>query len=57
MNAVSVSQCLNVLNALCQVLNVVVSDDVFKRKKCLFNGEIMFYSGFQKDTEKVVLLN
>ena len=33
-----------------------VSDDVFKRK-CLFNGEIMFYSAFKTDTEKVVLLN
>ena len=33
-----------------------VSDDVFKRK-CLFNGEIMFHSAFKKDTEKVVLLN
>ena len=34
----------------------IVSDDVFKRK-CLFNGEVMFYSAFKKDTEKVVLLN
>ena len=38
-----------------EVLNAV-SDDVFKRK-CLFNGEMMFYSAFKKDTEKVVLLN
>ena len=37
---------------LYEVLNAV-SDDVFKRK-CLFNGEIMFYSAFKKDTEKVV---
>ena len=33
-----------------------VSDDTFQRK-CLFNGEIMFYSAFKKDTEKFVLLN
>ena len=33
-----------------------VPDDEFKRK-CLFNGEIMFHSAFKKDTEKVVLLN
>ena len=33
-----------------------VSDDALKRK-CLFNEEIMFYSAFKKDTEKVVLLN
>ena len=42
-------------SVLSEVLNAV-SDDVFKRK-CLFNGEIVFYSGFKKDTEKVVLLN
>ena len=40
---------------LYEVLNAV-SDDVFKRK-CLFNGEIMFYSAFKKDTEKAPLLN
>ena len=33
-----------------------VSDDVFKRK-CLFNGKIMFRSAFKKDTENAVLLN
>ena len=42
-------------SVLYEVLNAV-SDDVFKRK-CLFNGEIMFYSAFKTDTEKVVLLN
>ena len=42
-------------SVLSEVLNAV-SDDVFKRK-CLFNGEIMFYLAFKKDTEKVVLLN
>ena len=40
---------------LYEVLNNAVSDDVFKRK-CLFNGEIMFHSAFKKDTEKVLLL-
>ena len=29
-------------------------DDVFKRK-CLFNGKVMFQSALKKDTEKVVL--
>ena len=42
-------------SVLYEVLNPV-SDDVFKIK-CLFNGEIMIYSAFKKDTEKVVLLN
>ena len=42
-------------SVLYEVLNAV-SDDVFKRK-CLFYGEIMFYSSFNKDTEKVALLN
>ena len=42
-------------SVLYEALNAV-HDDVFKRK-CLFNGEIMFYSAFKKDTEKVVLLN
>ena len=37
-----------------EVLNAI-SDDAFKRK-CLFNGEVMFYSGFKQDTVKVVLL-
>ena len=37
-----------------EVLNAV-GDDVFQRK-CLFNGEIMLHSAFNKDTEKVVLL-
>ena len=40
-------------SVLCEVLNAV-SDDVFKRK-CLFNGEIMFYSAFKKDHEKIVI--
>ena len=40
-------------SVLCEVLNAV-SDDVFKTK-CLFNGEIIFYSAFKKDTEKVLL--
>ena len=40
-------------SVLCEVLNAF-SDDVFKTK-CLFNGEIMFYSAFKKDTEKVLL--
>ena len=42
-------------SVLYEVLNAV-SDDVFKRN-CLFYDEIMFYSAFKKDTEKVVLLN
>ena len=33
-----------------------VSDDVFKRK-CIFYGEMVLYSSFNKDTEKVVSLN
>ena len=46
---------------LCQSVSVyevlsAVNDDVCKRK-CLFYSEIMFYSAFKKDTEKVVLLN
>ena len=41
-------------SVLYEVLNAV-SDDVFKRK-CLFNGEILLHSAFNKDTEKVVLL-
>ena len=48
MNACWVSQ-----SVFYEVLNAV-SDDVFKRK-CLFNGEIMFHSDFKKDTVKVVL--
>ena len=36
-----------------EVLNAV--SDVFKRK-CLFNGEIMLHSVFNKATDKVVLL-
>ena len=42
-------------SVLYEVSNAV-PDDVFKRK-CLFNGEIMFHSASKKDTEKVVLLN
>ena len=42
-------------SVLYEVSNAV-PDDVFKRK-CLFNGEIMFLSASKKDTEKVVLLN
>ena len=42
-------------SVLYEVLNAV-PDDVFKRK-CLFNGEIMFHLAFKKDTEQVVLLN
>ena len=45
--------CVN-QSVLSEVLNAV-SDDVFKRK-CLFNGEIIFYSALKKDSEKVVLL-
>ena len=41
-------------SVLYEVLNAV-PDDVFKRK-CLFNGEIMFHSAFKKDTEKIALL-
>ena len=48
-------ECCASQSVLCEVLNAV-SDDVFKRR-CLFNGEIMFYSASKKDTEKVVLLN
>ena len=48
-------ECCVSQSVLYEVLNAV-SDDVFKRK-CLFNGEIMFYSALKKDTEKVVLLN
>ena len=48
-------ECCASQSVLYEVLNVV-SDDVFKRKS-LFNGEIMFYSAFKKDTGKVVLLN
>ena len=40
---------------LYEVLNAV-SDDLLKTK-CLFNGEIMFYSAFKKYTKKVVLFN
>ena len=36
-----------------EVLNAV-SDDEFKRK-CLFNGEIMFHSAFKKETDVVLL--
>ena len=42
-------------SVLYEVLNAVPGD-VFKRK-CLVNGEIMFHSAFNKDTEQVVLLN
>ena len=42
-------------SVLYEVVNVV-PDDLFKRKY-LFNGEIMFHSAFEKDPEKVVLLN
>ena len=48
-------ECCVTQSVLYEVLNAV-SDDVFKRK-CLFNGEIRFYSAFKRDTEKVVLLN
>ena len=48
MNACWVSQ-----SVFYEVLNIV--SDVFKRR-CLFNGEIMFHSAFKKGTEKVVLL-
>ena len=48
MNACWVSQ-----SVFYEVLNAV-NDDVFK-KKCLFNGKIIFHSAFKKDTEKVVL--
>ena len=47
--------CVSSQLVLYEVLNAV-PDDVFKRK-CLFNGEIMFHSAFKKDTEKVVLLS
>ena len=47
-------ECCVSQSVLYEVLNAV--PDVFKRK-CLFNGEIMFHSAFKKDTEKVVLLN
>ena len=33
-----------------EVLNAI------SKRKCLFNGEVMFYSGFKQDTVKVVLL-
>ena len=49
------NECCVSQSILYEVLNAV-PDDVFKRK-CLFNGEIMFHSAFKKDTEKVVLLN
>ena len=48
-------ECCVSQSVLYEVLNAV-SDDVFEIK-CLFNGEIMFYSAFEKDTKKVVLLN
>ena len=48
-------ECCASQSVLYKVLNAV-SDDAFKRK-CIFNGVIIFYSAFKKDTEKVVLLN
>ena len=42
-------------SVLYEVLNAVPVD-VFK-KKCLFNGEIMFHLAFKKDTETIVLLD
>ena len=49
MNACWISQ-----TVFYEFLNAV-SNDVLKRK-CLFNGELMFRSAFKMDTEKVVLL-
>ena len=46
-------ECCVSQSVLHEVLHAV-SDDAFKRK-CLFNGEIMFHSAFKKDTEKAVL--
>ena len=48
-------ECCVSQSVLYEVLNAA-SDDVLKIK-CLFNGEIMFYSAFKKDTEKFGLLN
>ena len=48
-------ECCVSQSVLYEVLNAV-RGDVFKRK-CLFNGEIMFHSAFKRDTEKIVLLN
>ena len=39
-------------SVLYEVLNAV-PDDVLKRK-CLFNGEVMFHSAFKKYIEKAV---